>query len=116
MRIVVAMAIIVALTVGANVLLKVGAGVAPDQRFFFGTLGWLSVGGLCLYACAGLLYAWVLRWIPLHMAQILIAAQFVGIMLASWLILSEQIGAMQWTAIGLITAGLLVAGASYRLS
>lgn len=116
MKIIAAMAVIVALTVGANVLLKVGAGVAPSERIFFGMLGWLSVGGLCLYACAGLLYAWVLRWIPLHMAQILIAAQFVGIMLASWLVLSEQIGAMQWTAIGLITAGLLVAGASYRLS
>jgi drug/metabolite transporter (DMT)-like permease len=116
MKIIAAMAVIVALTVGANVLLKVGAGVAPSERIFFGMLGWLSVGGLCLYACAGLLYAWVLRWIPLHMAQILIAAQFVGIMLASWLILSEQIGTMQWTAIGLITAGLLVAGASYRLS
>ncbi len=114
MKLLLAMGAIVACTVCANVLLKLGAAVPDSHKLFFRLLGWMSVAGLCFYAVAGLTYAWVLKWIPLHLAQAIVAAQFIGVILASWLILSEQINPMQWLGIALIAVGILVTGWNYR--
>lgn len=114
MKMLVAIGAIIACTVCANVLLKMGASAPEARKVFFGMLGWMSIAGLCFYAVAGLLYAWVLRWIPLHVAQGIVAAQFIGVILASWLILSEHINAAQWFGIALIAAGIVITGWNYR--
>lgn len=114
MKLLLAMGAIVACTVCANVLLKMGASEPESQRVFFRLLGWMGFAGLCFYAFAGLLYAWVLRWVPLHLAQTIVAAQFIGVIFASWLILSEQINPMQWLGIALIATGIVVTGWNYR--
>ena len=113
MKIALGMLVIVASTIVANILLKRGAIDSDASKIFFGLLGWTGVAGLCFYAVAGLVYAWVLRWIPLHMAQIIVAAQFIGVVLASWLIFSEHINGPQWAGMALIAAGILISGWSF---
>jgi hypothetical protein len=48
-------AVMVALTVGANLMLELGAMVAPAQRTLFGILSWQSVVGLALFGAAGII-------------------------------------------------------------
>ncbi len=110
MKIALGMLIIVASTIVANVLLKLGSAGDDSSRFLFRVLGWTSIAGLCFYAIAGLIYAWVLKYVPLHMAQVIVAAQFVGVILAARLILSESINAAQWGGVALIAAGIAITG------
>jgi drug/metabolite transporter (DMT)-like permease len=105
---------IIGCTIGANLLLKIGASLPDRDRMLFGVLNWHSFAGLCLFAAAGVMYAWVLKWLPLHIAQGIAAAQFMGVILASWLVLSEPISGAQWIGIALIAAGIVVTGVAYR--
>ncbi len=43
----------IAFTVAANLMLKLGAGVTEAQRILFGILGWRSMAGLALFGCGG---------------------------------------------------------------
>ena len=60
----VGIASIVALTVSFNLMLKLGAMVAPAQRVLFGIFSWQSVASLALFGMAGIIYAFVLP--PCH--------------------------------------------------
>ena len=68
--------------------------------------------GLCIFAIAALIYAWLLQWVPLNVAQSLAAAQFIAVILASSLVLSEGIPLRRWAGILLIATGILVVGLS----
>jgi undecaprenyl phosphate-alpha-L-ara4N flippase subunit ArnE len=100
--------------IAANVLLKIGASQPSEQRFIFGLIGWHALAGFVAWGLAALLYAWVLQWLPLNVAQSLLALQFVGIILASKVLLDEPIDPMRWLGIGLIFAGILVVGFASR--
>jgi drug/metabolite transporter (DMT)-like permease len=113
MKIALAMLVIVASTVVANVLLKRGAVADDSSKIFFHVLGWTGLAGLCFYAVAALFYAWVLKFIPLHLAQVIVAAQFIGVILAARLLLSESINAAQWGGVALIAAGIAITGWSF---
>jgi len=113
MKIALGMLIIVASTVVANLLLKLGAVADDSSKIFFQIIGWTGVAGLCFYAIAALIYAWVLKFVPLHMAQVIVAAQFVGVVLASRLVLSENINAAQWGGVALIAVGIAITGWSF---
>lgn len=113
MKIALGMLFIVASTIVANVLLKRGAVADDASRIFFGVLGWTGVAGLCFYALAAFVYAWVLKYVPLHMAQVIVAAQFIGVILASRFFLSESINLAQWGGVALIAAGILITGWSF---
>jgi drug/metabolite transporter (DMT)-like permease len=113
MKIALGMLIIVASTIVANVLLKLGAVSDDSSKIFFRVLGWTGIAGLCFYAVAGLIYAWVLKFIPLHLAQVIVAAQFIGVILAARLFLSENINAAQWGGVALIAAGIVITGWSF---
>ena len=101
-------------TVVANLLLKAGARPVPSEPLLFGAFSWKLVAGLGVFACAALLYAWVLRWVPLNVAQSFASAQFVAVILASALVLAEPIPVSRWLGIGLIAAGILVVAVSYK--
>jgi drug/metabolite transporter (DMT)-like permease len=103
----------IACTVVANLLLKAGARPVPSEPLLFGVFSWKLVAGLGVFACAALLYAWVLRWVPLNVAQSFASAQFVAVILASALVLAEPIPVWRWLGIGLIAAGILVVAVSY---
>jgi drug/metabolite transporter (DMT)-like permease len=113
MKIALGMFVMVASTIAANLLLKRGAVGDDASKFFFNLLGWTGVAGLCFYAVAALIYAWVLKFIPLHMAQVVVAAQFVGVILVSRLVLSEDINAAQWGGVALIALGIAITGWSF---
>ena len=103
-------ALMVALTVGANLMLKVGAMDPPDARFVLGAIGAKSLVGLLLFGCSGLIYAVVLRAVPLNVAQVVTAAQFIGVILAARLVLSEPISLVRWFGIAFTCTGIVMVG------
>jgi drug/metabolite transporter (DMT)-like permease len=100
--------LMVSCTVGGNLLMKQGASAPAAERVLFGIMGWRTFFGFCVFAVAGLIYSWVLRWMPLNVAQSFTSIQFVAVLLASSLILSEPISAVRWIGIALIGAGIAV--------
>ena len=104
----------VALTVGANLMLKLGAMVAPAQRVFFGILSWQSVGGLALFGIGGIIYAFVLRTLPLHVAQAFAAFQYVAVVMAASLLLRERIALTSWLGIACIVVGIVLVSTELR--
>jgi drug/metabolite transporter (DMT)-like permease len=100
--------------IAANVLLKIGANQPAEQRFLFGIIGWHALAGFFCWGLAALFYAWVLQWLPLNIAQSLLALQFVGIIVACKVLLDEPIDPLRWVGIGLIFAGILVVGFAAR--
>jgi undecaprenyl phosphate-alpha-L-ara4N flippase subunit ArnE len=112
MRIVVALIAMISCTVAANLLLKVGAMEPPEQRIVFGLATWRMCLGVVVFGVSLLIYIWVLRVLPLNVAQSFAAAQFIGVILASFLVLSEPISPMRWLGITLISLGILIVGLS----
>jgi drug/metabolite transporter (DMT)-like permease len=103
-------AAMVACTVAANLMLKLGAGVPEAQRILFGLLGWKSAAGLALFGCGGIVYAILLRRVPLNVAVSFTAAQFVGVVIAAGLVLGEPISPARWMGIACISLGIVVVG------
>lgn len=100
----------IAFTVAANLMLKLGADVPAAQRILFGVLGWKSAAGLALFGCGGVVYAFLLRQVPLNVAQSFTAAQFVGVIVAASLVLGEPISPARWLGIALISFGIALVG------
>src|SRR2546423_728754 len=103
-------AAMVSLTVAANLMLKLGAATPIAERVLFGFLGWKSAAGLALFGCSGLLYAFLLRAVPLNLAQVFTASQFVGVIIAAAVILGEPISPARWLGIGCICFGIALVG------
>jgi drug/metabolite transporter (DMT)-like permease len=102
---------IISCTVSANLLLKIGATSAGADRVTFLFVPWQTIAGLFLFGLSGLLYAWVLQFVPLYVAQSFTSAQFVAVIFGSYFYLAEPIPAVRWFGIVLIFAGImLVAG------
>ena len=104
--------IMVSCTVAANLMLKLGASAIQDERILFGVLGWKSAAGLALFGCSGLLYAVLLRSVPLNLAQVFTASQFVGVIIAACIVLGEPISPVRWLGIACICFGILLVGAT----
>jgi drug/metabolite transporter (DMT)-like permease len=107
-------AVMVSLTVAANLMLKVGAMDPPDARFVFGVVGWKSVVGLCLFGCGGVMYAVLLRGVALNVAQVFTATQFIGVVLAARLVLGEPISLVRWLGIACTCGGIITVGLTAR--
>jgi drug/metabolite transporter (DMT)-like permease len=67
------------------------AGVPEPLRVLFRVLGWESIAGLALFGCGGIVYAILLRRVPLNVAMSFTAAQFVGVIFAASLVLGEPV-------------------------
>jgi len=104
----------VTLTVGANLLLKLGAMAPPARRVLLGMLSWQSVLGLALFGIGGIIYAFVLRALPLHVAQAFAAVQYVAVVMAASLLLSERIAFTSWLGIACIVVGILLISTAMR--
>jgi drug/metabolite transporter (DMT)-like permease len=105
---------VIAFTVGANLMLKLGAGASEAERVF-GLLGWKSVAGLALFGCGGIVYAFLLRRVPLNIAQVFTSAQFVGVIVAPSLVLGEPISAARWLGIACISLGIALVAATMNV-
>lgn len=104
--------LMISCTVGANLLLKLGA-TASDTA----TLGivarlfsWRVLGALALLACAAVFYLIILGRLPLNVAQSFAAAQFIAVILAARVVLAEPISSSQWMGISLIALGIAFVG------
>jgi len=113
MKLLAAFATMICLTVVANLLLKSGAGAAGTASGnMLGLFNWRIAGGLASFALGAVFYILILTRLPLNVAQSFAALQFVAVVLASWLVLGEPIGAARWAGIGLIGTGILLVGMS----
>lgn len=113
MKIVAGFAIMICFTVAANLLMKSGAMIPPAQRAVFGLLSWQTAFGIAMFGCAGLLYAWILQWLPLNVAQSFATAQFIAVIVASAVLLDERISMARWAGILLIAIGIVLVGLTY---
>jgi undecaprenyl phosphate-alpha-L-ara4N flippase subunit ArnE len=107
-----AFTLMIGCTVAANLFMKIGASVPSPQRLIAGLLDWRVVVGLVFFGCAGIIYAWLLRWVPLNLAQSFAAAQYVAVIIVSAYLLSEEISRARWIGIALIAAGIVLIGAT----
>lgn len=109
-KLVLAFVMMISCTVAANLLMKVGAMVPSSERIFFELVSWKTILGVFIFGCAALIYAWLLHWLPLNVVQSFAAAQFVAVILASSLVLSEGIPLTRWIGILLIASGIVLVG------
>jgi undecaprenyl phosphate-alpha-L-ara4N flippase subunit ArnE len=112
MRIAVGFIVMIGCTVTANLLMKMGAAPPPSERLLFGLLSWKLVAGVTAFGCAALVYAWLLHWLPLNVAQSFAAIQFVAVIFASSAVLAERIPPLRWLGIALIVGGVILVGAT----
>ncbi len=102
--------LVISLTVTANMMLKLGAAAPASERIFLGLFGWRSAAGLALFGCGGIVYALLLRHVPLNLAQVFAATQFVGVALAASFVLGESISSLRWLGIAFICCGISLVG------
>ena len=107
MQVVLALIAMIALTVAANLLMKVGAERAASP-LLLGVFSWTTIAGLATFGVGGLVYAWVLKSLPLNVALSFAAAQYVAVIVASRIVLGESIPAARWLGIAFIAFGILV--------
>ena len=97
---------VVAVNVCASLLLKMGAADRP-AGLLLGLLSWRSFLGLACFGVGGLAYAWLLRYVPLGVAQAVRASQYIFTVTGAWLLLHESIDGVQ--LLGFLFVGLGIA-------
>ena len=102
-------------TVPANLLIKSGAEAARlSGSPLIGLLNWRVIGGFSAFGCAALIYLLVLQKLPLNVATSFAASQFVAVVLASAVVLSEPILPLRWLGMALIATGIVVVGCTAK--
>jgi len=101
----------IACTVAANLLMKIGVRSAP-AALFLNLMSYSTALGLVAFGGAGVLYSAVLGILPLNVAQSYAAAQFIAVIGASYVLLGERIPAAGWVGIAMIAAGIVTVAAS----
>jgi len=110
MRMALGIAVMIACTAAANILLKLGAATPLSERPILGLLAWQSCAGVAAFGGALIIYAVLLQWLPLNVAQSFAALQFIAVIAASSYFLAEPISPARWLGIALIAAGVLTVG------
>jgi drug/metabolite transporter (DMT)-like permease len=112
MRIVLGFVLMIACTAVGNILMKLGALTPIGERAIFGVVAWQSCLGVAIFAASVIIYALLLQWVPLNVAQSFAAFQFVAVIVASAWLLGEPMSPARWFGIVLIVAGILAVGMS----
>ena len=102
-----ALTLVIAGNAAGNILLKLGAGVS-QQNGILGLLNWFTIAGIACFAFGILSYAWALKHIQLHVAQMMLSLQYVVVIALAALLLGEQVTSNQWIGIALIALGLFI--------
>jgi drug/metabolite transporter (DMT)-like permease len=97
--------VVVASSLG-NVLLKLGARIEAPDRLLFGLFAWQTALGIASFGCGAIFYAWALKSIDVHVAQSVIALQYIAIIFLAVLFLGERVPLQQWWGMGMIAFGL----------
>jgi undecaprenyl phosphate-alpha-L-ara4N flippase subunit ArnE len=109
MAVIAGFALMLTCAVVGNLLMKLGT-ATPPSPLLLGLWSWKTLTGFATFGFSGLVYAWLLKFLPLNVAQSFAAAQFVSIILASAIVLSEPIPPTRWIGIALIISGIIVVG------
>lgn len=96
---------VAALNVCANLLLKAGASDRP-AALLLSLLSWRSFSGLLCFGFGGLAYAWLLKYVPLGVAQAVLASQYIFTIIGAWLILHEHMTPLQITGFVFVGVGI----------
>lgn len=96
---------VAALNVFANILLKIGSG-DPASPLLLNFLSLRSFMGLLCFGIGGLAYAWLLRYVPLSVAQAVLASQYIFTVLGAWILLNEHIDYVQLAGFILVGVGI----------
>ena len=100
----------IACTVVANLLLKLGMSATPGSLSIRAAFDWRVLLGLGVFGLAIGFYAWLLSFVPLNVVQSAAAAQFICVIIASAIVLAEPVPPIRWVGILLIALGILVVG------
>lgn len=103
-----ALALVVVANAIGNVLLKLGSTTGRSGYLVLGAVPIPTLAGIGCFALAIVLYAWALRVVELHFAQIVVSLQYVAVIALSVVLLGEQISPQRWIGIALILVGLLI--------
>ncbi len=103
-----ALALVIAGNAAGNILLKYGALAAVERPALFGFINWQTVVGIACFAFGILSYAWALKHVDLHVAQIALSLQYVAVIILASILLGEHVSPYQWAGIGLIAFGLFL--------
>ena len=108
----------VILAVLGQTTLKIGMGevgrIGSDQVRTFGPTvlrvfsNWKVLGGLALYFGSALLYMVALSRVPLSAAYPIAGLSYLLITLISLVVLREDVPAMRWVGVGVITTGVFI--------
>lgn len=96
---------VVCVNVCASLLLKTGAG-DPPAPLLLHLMSLRSLAGLMCFGLGGVAYAWLLRFVPLSIAQAVLSTQYIFTVLGAWLLLHESISHTQWAGFILVAVGL----------
>lgn len=110
MKVVIGFAFMISFTVAANLLMKMGAMAAVGDTYLTRLMNLRTIIGLGCFGVAGLTYAWLLKYVSLYVAQSFAAVQYIAVILASALVLSDPISPVDWLGISLIAAGVALVG------
>jgi multidrug transporter EmrE-like cation transporter len=102
----VAICCVVACNVLGNVFVKLGSSSIGDGGVMFGLIKAQTVYGGVFFVISLVCYAFALRTLPLHLAQAIVALQFVGTIIAAAVVFGEVITVVKWTGIALVCVGL----------
>ena len=111
MKIFLSFTAMISFTVIANLLMKSAALMDASRATWWEPfLNWRLLAGFVSFGVAAVIYALLLKVLPLNVAQSFASAQFVAVILASAIVLSEPISPAQWVGIALIACGIAVVG------
>jgi drug/metabolite transporter (DMT)-like permease len=107
----------IALGVAGQILIKLGLnrlGAEPSAlRVLAAIFTGLVLGGFICYFVSSLLYLQALARLPLSYAYPMIAVSYVGVVLASWRYLGEQLNALRVAGLAVIIVGVVLVALSY---
>ena len=103
-------------TVIGNLLLKIGVGRSGFLNIGpLALINWHIIISITFFGMGLVLYALLLKRLPLNIAQTIFSVQFIAVILASSFILNESINSVRWVGISLVAIGLAIVGWSSTL-
>ncbi len=98
-------------TVIGNLLLKIGVGRNGTFTIWpFTFINWHIIISISFFGMGLILYALLLKRLPLNIAQTIFSVQFIAVILASSFVLNEPISTVRWLGILFVAIGLAVVG------
>lgn len=103
-------------TVIANVMLKLGVMEEnnPSGHYILAFFNWYIVVAVLNFFLAAVCYMFMLKILPLNVAQSFASVKFIAVIMASSFILDEVISVQRWVGVFLIFSGILLISISVR--